>query len=84
MGVQRIIYVASEAYRAKRVLVRENRTMEETRTQFGRLMPLAMSDGHRMNMLQDAYQRTFYALHATGRGGYTVKPGIKSYTVENL
>ena len=84
MGVQRIRYVADGAYREKAVLVRTSRTMDETRRQYGRLESWAMSDGHRMNRLQDIFHRTFYALHATGRGGYTVKPGIKCFVIENV
>lgn len=79
--MQKIIFIRREAYRPQSVLVREGRTMEETTSQFCRLTRYE-PNGHRMNQIQDAYHRTFCALHATGRGGNTVKPMVKLLKVE--
>ena len=79
--MQKVTFIRQEAFRPQQVKVREDRTMDETKKQLSRLIGYE-PNGHRMNQIRDVYHRTFWALHATGRGGYTMDPMVKLLKVE--
>lgn len=70
--VQTITYQRQRSFGPETVKVRESRTMSQTKAQYLRIARSLLADGHAMNRLQEVYERTYRALHATRRSDGTL------------
>lgn len=82
--MERITFLRENAWRPESVLIKKQRTWEQTRQQFSRLIKYE-PDGHMMNRIMEIFHKTEYALEADERiPRYIIRAGVKLIKKEEL